>query len=312
MPHYAIQYHQSLMLMVGVLTLMGVQCAVSVLVNGAVLAVATVRSRPPATVGDRTIADFGEQWITYTDNSGFYGSPTLLQDVFGPLMQLGDLRGVVIADIGAGTGRFTNIFLSNGASKVIAVEPSRAFDVLVRNTASYNGRVEYVNTRGEDFRPLAPVDFAFSYGVLHHIPDPVPTVVAMRDALKPGGRIGIWVYGREGNESYIAAQKMLGLLISRVPHTLLAAVVWALYWPAALYTLACRALPLPMRRYFSEVYGKLTPDKQRLVLYDQLNPAYAKYYWQQEVRALLQNAGFVDIELFHRHDYSWTAVAVKP
>jgi hypothetical protein len=82
--------------------------------------------------------------------------------------------------------------------------------------------------------------------------------------------------------------------------------------PAVVYMWLCRVLPLPMRHYFVDIFSKLTPDKRRLTLYDQLNPAYAKYYWQQEVRALLQDAGFVDIEVFHRHNYSWTAVAVKP
>jgi len=204
------------------------------------------------------------------------------------------------------------VFLGLGVTKVVAVEPSRAFHVLRRNTAADSSRVEYINAPGDTFRASEPLDFAFSYGVLHHIPDPRPVVANMKDALKPGGRITIWVYGREGNEVYVGAQRVLGLITSRLPHGLLAALVWLLYFPAAVYTALCRILPLPMRRYFVEVYGKLTPGKQRLNLYDQLNPAHAKYYWEQEVRALLQDAGFVDVRLFHRHGYSWTAVAIKP
>ncbi|HEX9366433.1 MAG TPA: hypothetical protein VF921_07390, partial [Vicinamibacterales bacterium] len=93
----------------------------------------------------RTIADFGDQWTTYTDNGGYYGSVALLEDVFGPLLRVDALRGAVVGDIGAGTGRYTNILIGCGATKVVAVEPSRAFDVLVANTAPARDRIEYLN-----------------------------------------------------------------------------------------------------------------------------------------------------------------------
>ena len=317
MPSYALTYHQSLLFTCALLTLIGAQTIVNgvVAVGAAMSAGGRESSAPvggPPSLGARTIADFGEQWTAYTDNSGFYGSPALLQDVFGPLLNVDDLKGAVVVDVGAGTGRFTNVFVSTGVARVVAVEPSRAFDALTKNTAAHRDRVECVHTAVEQFRASNPVDFAFSYGVLHHIPDPRCAVAAMRDALKPGGRIGIWLYGREGNEAYVALLTLLTLVTRRLPHAWLEACVWVVYVPAVIYMWLCRILPLPMRHYFVDIFSKLSPDKRRLTLYDQLNPAYAKYYWQQEVRALLQEAGFVDIEVFHRHNYSWTAVAVKP
>ena len=36
---------------------------------------------------ERTFTDFGDQWVRYTDNSGFYGSLELFRDVFGPLLE---------------------------------------------------------------------------------------------------------------------------------------------------------------------------------------------------------------------------------
>jgi hypothetical protein len=61
-----------------------------------------------------------------------------------------------------------------------------------------------------------------------------------------------------------------------------------------------------------EVIARLTPAKRRLVIYDQLNPAYAKYYTRTEAHALLERAGFVDIQLYHRHGYSWSVVGTRP
>jgi SAM-dependent methyltransferase len=305
-PTFALTYHSPLLFVSAVCTLVALQLFVSVAVAG------IEKLRQPSSLSERTIADFGDQWTVYTDNSGFYGSPALLQDVFGPLLRVDDFKDAVIADIGAGTGRFTNVFVASGAARVVAVEPSRAFDVLMENTSSHRDRVQCLRSDVERFRPADQVDFAFSYGVLHHIPNPEPAVAAMRDALKPGGRIGIWLYGREGNETYIAALELLTVVTRRLPHSLLAGLVWILYGPLVVYMTLCRWVPLPLGHYLTDVFAKLSPDKRRLTIYDQLNPAYAKYYWQPEVRRLLTDAGFVDIRLFHRHGYSWTAVAVKP
>jgi len=61
-----------------------------------------------------------------------------------------------------------------------------------------------------------------------------------------------------------------------------------------------------------EVFGKLERRRRYEVIFDQLNPAYAKYYRAAEARALFEAVGFVDIRLHHRHGYSWTVVGRRP
>ncbi|PYR38467.1 MAG: class I SAM-dependent methyltransferase, partial [Acidobacteria bacterium] len=78
----------------------------------------------------RTFADFGEQWTAYPDNDGFFGSAALFNDIFEPLVSDRDVRGKRVAEIGAGTGRFVNVLARAGATHIVAVEPSSAFDVL--------------------------------------------------------------------------------------------------------------------------------------------------------------------------------------
>ena len=83
----------------------------------------------------KTISDFGEQWVNYQENPGYYGSVSLLDDLFQPLLSLDEVRDKRVADIGSGTGRIVNMLLDAGAAKVVAVEPSAAFPVLQENTA---------------------------------------------------------------------------------------------------------------------------------------------------------------------------------
>ena len=83
----------------------------------------------------RTIADFGDQWTRFTDNSGYYGSAELFDDIVAPLLEPDEVQGRRVADIGSGTGRIVEMLLGAGAAHVTAIERSRAFEVLTRRFA---------------------------------------------------------------------------------------------------------------------------------------------------------------------------------
>lgn len=261
---------------------------------------------------DKTIEDFGEQWQRYTSNNGYYGSQTLLQDIFGPLLEVSQLKGKVVGDVGSGTGRIVNMLLSAGVKKVVALEPSDAFYVLKENTAFYSDKIEYINLPGEKLSVDSELDYVFSIGVLHHIPQPESTMQAMFDSLKPGGRTLIWLYGKEGNELYLAIFKPVRSITKHLPHFLLSAICHFLNVILFGYINLCKVIRLPMTSYMLNVVGKFDWKTRYLAIYDQLNPAEARYYTREQAQLLLETAGFQDIELFHRHSYSWTVIGRKP
>jgi SAM-dependent methyltransferase len=266
----------------------------------------------PSPLAEKSIAGFGEQGTAFRDNEGYYGSTDLFVDAVSPLLTLEDVRGTRVADIGSGTGRFVLILLAAGADHVVAVEPSAAFEVLRDNTTAYAERITYLNARGDELPPGLNLDLVFSYGVLHHIPDPKPTMHAAYHALRPGGRCLVWLYGWEGNRLYLAVVRPLRWITTRLPDRALRAVCSVLNLGLGGYIRASRSLPLPMRGYMREVLAKLDRRKRFLVIFDQLNPAYAKYYRCAEARDLLEQAGFVDVKLHHRHGYSWTVLGRRP
>jgi SAM-dependent methyltransferase len=261
---------------------------------------------------DRTIRDFGEQWSHYGENEGFYGSLDLLQDMFGPLLSTDELRGARVADIGSGTGRIVRMLAAAGAEHVVAVEPSVGVEVLRENVRDLAERVEVVRATGEDVPADRGFDFVISIGVIQFIEDPLPTIEAACRALRPGGRLLIWVYGKEGNEFYVGFVKAVRALTTRLPHAALAAVCSALNLLVDVYIFACRWLPLPMRDYMRGTLAKVSREQRKLTIYDQLNPTYARYYLGPEVQDLLERAGLTDVQLHHRRGYSWTAMGVRP
>jgi hypothetical protein len=122
----------------------------------------------------------------------------------------------------------------------------------------------------------------------------------------------VWLYGREGNALYLLLVNSLWWFTRRLPHRGLEWFVRLLYPLFWCYMTACRWLPLPLADYLNRVMRPLEPAKRRLVIYDQLNPAYAKYYTRAEANELLARHGFTNIRLHHRHGISWTVVGTRP
>jgi SAM-dependent methyltransferase len=260
----------------------------------------------------RTISDFGDQWLAHPGNDGYYASGDMFFDIVSPLLGPADIRGAKVADIGSGSGRIVLMLIDAGAAFVHAVEPSAAVDVLKRNTAPFADRICYHHAPGEQLPAGLELDLVVSIGVIHHIPDPKPALRAAHAALRPGGACLLWLYGREGNELYLSVVRPLRWLTTRLPHGLLAGLCHVLNAGLGAYAAVARRWPLPLASYMRNVVGKLDWHARYLVIYDQLNPAYAKYYRESEVRELMSEAGFTEIQLHHRHGYSWTVIGRKP
>ncbi|MDX2287725.1 MAG: class I SAM-dependent methyltransferase [Hyphomicrobiaceae bacterium] len=263
-------------------------------------------------IDTKTIADFGAQWTRFPENIGWLGSVQCLDDHFGPLMRAEEFSGKTVADIGSGSGRIVNMLLDAGAQRVVAIEPSDAFYVLERSVSERLGRVSLVHATGEAVGLQRNLDFVVSLGVLHHVVDPQPIVKAALAALKPGGRLVVWLYGHEGNEAYLRVFGPVRAVTKRMPDWALHGLSHLLNVALDIYIPLARFLPLPMRDYMRNHLAKVDRRMRRITIFDQLNPAYAKYYFQPEARALLEDAGFSNVRLYHRHGYSWTVIGDKP
>jgi hypothetical protein len=73
----------------------------------------------------------------------------------------------------------------------------------------------------------------------------------------------------------------------------------------------CSYVRLPMHQYMNQHLARLSSNTRRLTIYDQLNPAWTKYYTRAEAFDLLAVAGFIDIRAHRRHGYSWTVIGTR-
>lgn len=115
--------------------------------------------------------------------------------------------GMAVADVGAGTGLFTELFARAVGSKgkVYAVDVSPEFirNIELRMKKAGFGNVTGVQSSQEDTK-LAPgsVDLVFICDTYHHFEKPRAMLASIRRALRPGGALVIVDFERvEGKSS---------------------------------------------------------------------------------------------------------------
>ncbi len=260
---------------------------------------------------DKTIRDFGDQWIRHPSNSGRYASLEQFEDIVAPYLTRADVKGRRCADIGSGTGRIVRMLLDAGAQHVTAIEPSHAYAVLVQNTVDVVEKVTCLNARGDEIPPLG-FDLILSIGVIHHIPDPKPVLHAAWQALGDQGQLLIWVYSYEGSGLYRFALQPLRLVTRHLSIRINEGIATLLYPITIVYSWLTKLIPLlPLSKYIRDVYIHFDHKTRKLAIVDQINPQWSKYYCRHEIECLVRSAGFSDVRLHHRHGYSWTVAARK-
>ncbi|MCS7022036.1 MAG: class I SAM-dependent methyltransferase [Gemmataceae bacterium] len=102
--------------------------------------------------------------------------------------------GMVVADVGAGTGLFTRLFAQavGPQGKVYAVDISEKFLEHIETSCRNAGIRNVVTVRGTDVSPNLPansIDLVFICDTYHHFEYPFRMMTAIHEALKPGGRV---------------------------------------------------------------------------------------------------------------------------
>lgn len=140
----------------------------------------------------RTRASFGYQWTVFSEmkidfRENFLGYIHPVEESFFP--------GKLGLDLGCGFGRHIYNAARFGA-EMVGVDLSDAIESARQNTRDLpNVHLVQADVYALPFRP-ATFDFAYSIGVLHHLPDPEGGFRALVPAVKPGGSMFIWVYSK--------------------------------------------------------------------------------------------------------------------
>src|SRR4030095_6023754 len=142
-----------------------------------------------------TASSFGFEWKHFTQHDKRYADQLLgwLSPVKPDFFE-----GKIVLDGGCGKGRHMLLAADWGARDVVGIDLSDAVESAFAATQG----VENMHVVQADIchLPLKPVfDYAFTVGVLDHIPDPLDGFKSLASKVRPSGHLSAWVYGAENN-----------------------------------------------------------------------------------------------------------------
>lgn len=271
-------------------------------------------------VDPKTVSSFGEEW------NAFHGFTELDLQYTGDMYfdivtkeMLNDQTTVI--DIGCGSGRWIK-YLEGRYKKIVGMDPSNAI-FAADKLLGKNDKVELVMASTDNIPfPDGHFDFAYSLGVLHHIPDTEKALIDSVKKLKSGGYFLVYLYYRFENRPlyfrfFYWLSNLLRRGVSKLPHRLKR---WAcdflaitLYMP---FILLCRFLRLigvpekirfhiPLQAYERQSFYIIRNDSL-----DRFGTPLEQRFSKKEITAMMEKAGLTEI-IFSDKIPFWHAVGKK-
>lgn len=249
-------------------------------------------------------ARFGYEWEKYSEILPQYQGQFLNWTNLTPE----EVSGKDVLDAGCGMGRNSYWPLVWGAKGVVAFDnDERSVAAARRTLASFPNAV----VERHDLSELpwdSRFDLVLCIGVLHHLRRPHLALENLVRALRPGGRLILWVYSYEGNEWIVRFVNPIRIhATSRMPLPLLHTLAYSLAVP--LYGVIKSGIaPTP---YLKQLAGFSLRHVTSIVL-DQLIPEVANYWRKEEVAAIITGLSMRDATVSRpRNGMGWILSATK-
>lgn len=273
---------------------------------------------------DKVIRDFGDEWerFDFLDEERLRTLERQFDKYIAPLPEfLKRQDSLIIADFGAGTGRWSH-FLKMYASKLYVLEPSaKAFKVVSARFENQEKVVLLNESVESNHIPKSHLDLAVSLGVLHHIKDTGEAIRKVSEKIKPGGYFLGYLYYALENKSklYRAIWKLSDLIrrsISNFPRPLKIVtsdlIALFIYWPLARLSRVVSTLKLPSSAIPLHHYENLSFHVMRNDALDRFGTSLENRFTKEQITEMLKKAGFEESSIgYSEEEPFWTFVARK-
>ncbi len=218
---------------------------------------------------------------------------------------LEDFRGKDVLDCGCGGGQHIN-FCAPYAAHVTGV------DLNALGSAAVNTKhLTNVTLIEDDLATMnlgKQFDIVYCIGVLHHTDDPNKTFENIARHCKPGGKVIVWVYAREGNFlNRTLLEGIKRLILLRLPRSInyaIAHVLTALLY-IPIYTIYLLPLQfLPFYEYFQN-WRTLGYMRNHLNVFDKLNAPQTWFITREQIGTWFNDANFTNVHISPYKGVSW-------
>jgi ubiquinone/menaquinone biosynthesis C-methylase UbiE len=269
---------------------------------------------------EATVLGFGDEWRTF-DQSGVpeVELDTLFERYFAvfPWEVVGP--EAVGFDLGCGSGRWARR-VAPRVGTLHCIDASRdALEVARRNLATQSNCTFTRVSIDELDLPPASMDFGYSLGVLHHVPDTEAGLRACGRLLRPGAPLLVYLYYAFDNRpawyrGLWRASDLLRRRISNAPHRVKLAITGVIaslvYLPLARTAGLARRAGLRADGFPLAYYDGCSFYTMRTDAYDRFGTRLEQRFTRAQIAAMLARTGFENVVFSDSEPY-WCAVAMR-
>jgi ubiquinone/menaquinone biosynthesis C-methylase UbiE len=267
-------------------------------------------------------AGFGHEWSTFRQNETEFSSAdreAIFRSYFHifPWNELPpDPVGI---DIGCGSGRWSvtvapkvgHLHLLDASDDALAVARDNLAGAT--NVSFHHASVDHIPLDDNS------LDFAFSLGVLHHVPETAAAIRAIATKLKAGAPFLIYLYYALDNRPWWYRtiwrfSNTFRVIISQLPPTvrlvISQVIATVVYWPLARFAALVEyagfsPAAMPLESYRDRKFYVMRTDA-----YDRFCTKLEQRFTRQQIKQMLTSAGFDEIRFSDKVPY-WCAVGKK-
>jgi ubiquinone/menaquinone biosynthesis C-methylase UbiE len=278
---------------------------------------AGLERQPSANVDASTVAGFGDEWTRFDQTGLSAGELAELFDKYFHLVRWDDLpAGAQAFDLGCGSGRWARgvaprvgrLHLIDASADALAVARRNLRDQ--QNCEFHHASVDAMPI------PEGSMDFGYSLGVLHHVPDTRAGLRACVTRLKPGAPFVVYLYYAFDNRPawFRALWKVsdtLRLGIARMPmparYAISQVIAGAVYWPLARTAAVVERAGVDVAAFPLSFYRDRSFYTMRTDALDRFGTRLEQRFTRAGMQSLMEDAGLERIR-FSEHAPFWCAI----
>jgi len=267
-------------------------------------------------IDKKTVEGFGDEWVRFDQ------SEMLLEDadkIFNKYFSIFPWDALPHHaegfDLGCGSGRWAKL-IAPRVEKLHCIDPSKAINIARRNLEGNKNCI--FHEADVDDIPLgdATMDFGYSLGVLHHIPDTALALKACVLKLKQGAPFLLYLYYAFDNRPFWFywvwnISELMRAVISKLPYgirygvsQIIAAII---YWPLARLANFCEKIGFNVSNFPLSYYKDCGFYVMRTDALDRFGTRLEQRFTKLQIAEMMEFAGLENVRFSDDMPF-WCAV----
>jgi SAM-dependent methyltransferase len=278
------------------------------------------KNRPDRNVDTKTVEGFGFEWTRFDQSALPEAELRRIFEGYFRIFPWSQLPPDAVGfDLGCGSGRWAKLVAPRVRSLHCIDASSEALAAAQHNLLQQTNCVfHHVSV---DQMPIddATMDFGYSLGVLHHVPDTLGGIQACVAKLKPGAPFLVYLYYAFDNRPFWfrgiwRVTDVIRRVVSRLPyrakHLISQVIAACVYLPLARLARLAGRLGIPVASFPLSTYRNLSFFTMRTDAFDRFATRLEKRFTRKDMETMMIAAGLERIEFNERENY-WCAIGYK-